>query len=90
MKFELPSPKMTEVRNDRSSNCSNFRRFELLSFELPSCYHFLIEPQYQYVVHFYTPNDCLTFCYNAIYRCSPGLKLTQNAENAKVCLQLTA
>ena len=23
MKFELPSPKMTDVRNDGSSNCSN-------------------------------------------------------------------
>ena len=42
---------------------------------------FPIKPQNRPAVQFYTLNDCLTSCYNAIYRCSPGLKLTQNPEN---------
>ena len=29
----------------------------------------------QPAVHFYTLNDCLNFCYNAMYRCSLGLKI---------------
>ena len=33
-----------------------------------SDFYFLIEPQNQHAVHFYTLNNCLTFCYNAIYR----------------------